>query len=65
MPPACLTPITRAIVRLTPHSSHEKTGRICPVHSWLGMRDGNITFEDSLNFAISEIETVYDDEENL
>jgi hypothetical protein len=24
------------------------------------MRDGNITFEDSLDFDISEIETVYE-----
>ena len=27
---------------------------------WLGMRDGNITFEDSLDFDISEIESVYE-----
>jgi hypothetical protein len=26
------------------------------------MRDGNITFEDSLDFDISEIESVYEDE---
>ena len=30
---------------------------------WLGIRDGNITFEDSLDFDISEIESVYEDEE--
>ena len=29
---------------------------------WLGMRDGNITFEDSLDFDISEIESVYEDD---
>jgi hypothetical protein len=27
---------------------------------WLGERDGNITFEDSLDFDISEIESVYE-----
>lgn len=33
--------------------------------SWLGKRDGNITFDDSLDFDISEIESVYeDDKEN-
>ncbi len=31
--------------------------------SWLGIRDGNITFEDSLDFDISEIESVYEDAE--
>ena len=31
--------------------------------TWLGMRDGNITFEDSLDFDISEIESVYEDAE--
>ena len=29
---------------------------------WLGIRDGNITFEDSLDFDISEIESVYEDQ---
>lgn len=29
---------------------------------WLGKRDGNITFDDSLDFDISEIESVYEDE---
>jgi len=32
-------------------------------HKWLGIRDGNITFEDSLDFDISEIESVYEDAE--
>ena len=31
-------------------------------HIWLGKRDGNITFDDSLDFDISEIESVYEDE---
>ena len=30
---------------------------------WLGFRDGNITFQDSLDFDLSEIESVYIDEE--
>lgn len=30
--------------------------------TWLGKRDGNITFDDSLDFDISEIESVYEDE---
>lgn len=30
--------------------------------TWLGIRDGNITFkDDSLDFNISEIESVYQD----
>ena len=33
--------------------------------TWLGKRYGNITFEDdSLDFDISEIESVYEDEES-
>jgi hypothetical protein len=28
----------------------------------VGKRDGNITFDDSLDFDISEIESVYEDE---
>ncbi len=30
---------------------------------WLGMRDGNITFQDSLDFDLTEIDSVYDDGE--
>jgi len=35
-----------------------------PIQSriWLGMRDGNITFEDSLDFDMSEAESVYENE---
>ena len=36
-------------------------GLISMCRIWLGMRDGNITFEDSLDFDISEIEGLYDD----
>lgn len=32
---------------------------------WLGIRDGNITFQDSLDFDISEINSVYDNNEGL
>ena len=32
---------------------------------WLGIRDGNITFKDSLDFDISEINSVYDNNEGL
>ena len=40
---------------------HKDLGRFL----WLGKRDGNITFDDSLDFDISEIESVYeDDKEN-
>ena len=28
---------------------------------WLGIRDGNITFQDSLDFDLSEIDSVYED----
>lgn len=38
-------------------------GLISNCRIWLGMRDGNITFEDSLDFDISEIESVYEDQE--
>ena len=31
--------------------------------TWLGLGYGNITFEDSLDFDISEIESVYEDAE--
>ena len=31
---------------------------------WLGIRDGNITFEDSLDFDISEIESIYEHQED-
>jgi hypothetical protein len=31
--------------------------------SWLGFGYGNITFEDSLDFDISEIDSVYEDKE--
>ena len=31
--------------------------------SWLGIRDGNITFQDSLDFDLTEIDSVYDDGE--
>lgn len=43
--------------------SHAKTGRKSPVHAWLGFGDGNITFQDSLDFDMSEIEMIYADEE--
>ena len=43
--------------------SHAKTPSYNGVISWLGIRDGNITFEDSLDFDISEIESVYEDAE--
>ncbi len=33
------------------------------VFFWLGFGYGNITFEDSLDFDISEIDSVYEDEE--
>ena len=34
------------------------------VISWLGIRDGNITFEDdSLDFDLSEMYSVFDDSE--
>ena len=38
-----------------------------PIQSrtWLGIRDGNITFKDSLDFDISEINSVYDNNEGL
>lgn len=32
--------------------------------SWLGIRDGNIAFEDSLDFDISEIESIYEHQED-
>lgn len=32
---------------------------------WLGIRDGNITFQDSLDFDLSEIDSVYDNNEGL
>ena len=35
------------------------------VNTWLGIRDGNITFQDSLDFDISEINSVYDNNEGL
>lgn len=31
--------------------------------SWLGFGYGNITFEDSLDFDLSEIESIYEDDE--
>ena len=31
--------------------------------SWLGIRDGNITFQDSLDFDLSEIDNVYAESE--
>lgn len=31
--------------------------------TWLGMRDGNITFEDSLDFDIRDIGCIYEDAE--
>ena len=31
---------------------------------WLGIRDGNIAFEDSLDFDISEIESIYEHQED-
>ena len=31
--------------------------------TWLGLGYGNITFEDSLDFDISEFESVYEDAE--
>lgn len=33
--------------------------------AWLGIRDGNITFQDSLDFDLSEIDSVYDNNEGL
>ena len=31
---------------------------------WLAFGDGNITFEDSLDFDISEIESIYEHQED-
>ena len=42
---------------------HENSRSNDRLYSWLGIRDGNITFEDSLDFDISEIESVYEDQE--
>ena len=39
-------------------------GLIFNCRIWLGMRDGNITFEDSLDFDISEIESIYEHQED-
>ena len=32
--------------------------------TWLGLGYGNITFEDSLDFDISEIESIYEGDED-
>ena len=29
---------------------------------WLGLRDGNITFSDELDFDLSELDTIYEDD---
>ena len=53
------TPVTESLFE--PASSiHYLSGVI--FSTWLGKRDGNITFDDSLDFDISEIESVYEDE---
>ena len=39
----------------------KKAAHIGLLISWLGIRDGNITFQDSLDFDLSEIDSVYED----
>lgn len=44
------------------HSKKPDSINTVRLFTWLGKRDGNITFDDSLDFDISEIESVYEDE---
>ena len=44
-----------------PIGYHVKSPPVGGLFTWLGWRDGNITFEDTLDFDISEIEGLYDD----
>ena len=53
------TPVTGSLSEPN-DSSLSLSGEI--FSTWLGKRDGNITFDDSLDFDISEIESVYEDE---
>lgn len=45
-------------------TSQDKNGRKEPFISWLAFGYGNITFEDSLDFDISEIESIYEHQED-
>lgn len=46
-----------------PIGYHVKSPPVGGLFTWLGLGYGNITFQDSLDFDISEIESVYDDNE--
>ena len=46
-----------------PIGYHVKSPPVGGLFTWLGMRDGNITFEDGLDFDIRDIDCIYEDVE--
>ena len=44
-----------------PTLSHAKSPPKGELLAWLGLRDGNITFSDELDFDPSELDIVYED----